>query len=63
MFHLYFPQNSYKNKLYNKRHDDRDMGEIFALLGCYAGQIGSYLPKLRDNLSVIASGVKQSCTS
>ena len=58
MLNLYFPQNSYKNKFYNKRHFDRDMDEIFALLGCYAWQIGSYLPKLRDNLSVITSGVK-----
>jgi hypothetical protein len=43
-------KNSYKNKFYDKRHVDRNMGEIFALLVCYTEHIGGYLPKLRDNL-------------
>jgi hypothetical protein len=30
----------------------RGINEIFALLGCYAAQIGSYLPTFRDNPSV-----------
>ena len=32
--------------------------EIFALLGCYAAQIGRYLPAFWDNLSVPTSKVK-----
>jgi hypothetical protein len=26
--------------------------EVFVLLGCYAAKVGSWLPKLRDSLSV-----------
>jgi hypothetical protein len=31
------------------------VNEIFALVGCYAAQIGSQLPTFRDNLSVPSS--------
>jgi hypothetical protein len=34
--------------------------EIFALLRCYAAQIGSYLPTFRNNKSAVSSRVKQS---
>ena len=36
------------------------VNEIFALLGCYAGFISSYLPTFRDKLSALSSVVKQS---
>jgi len=34
------------------------VNEIFALLGCYAAYIGSWLQTFRDNLSVPSSSLK-----
>jgi len=38
----------------------RVVNEIFALLGCYEGQNGSFLPTFRDKLLAPSSSVKQS---
>ena len=37
----------------------RGLNEMFALLRCYAAQIGSKLPTFRNNLPVPSSSVKQ----
>jgi hypothetical protein len=34
----------------------RGVNEIFALLGCYAALIGSYLPTFRENVCYIFNG-------
>ena len=34
--------------------------EIFALLGCYAAFVDSYIPKFRDSISVPFSRLKHS---
>jgi hypothetical protein len=36
----------------------RGVNEIFAVLGCHAAFIGSYLPTFRDNQSVLCWKVK-----
>jgi hypothetical protein len=37
----------------------RHVNEFFALLGCYAGLIGIYLPMFRDKVSVPFSRINQ----
>jgi hypothetical protein len=43
----------------NKIYEINTTSEVFALLGCYAAQIGIYLPTFRDELSVPSSSVQQ----
>jgi hypothetical protein len=37
----------------------RGVVEAFALLGCYAAYVGSYLPEFRNSVSMPTSRVKQ----
>jgi hypothetical protein len=39
---------------------ERSVGQILALLGCYAAYVGSCLPTFQDSVSVPSSRVKQS---
>lgn len=39
---------------------EESLGQVFALLGCYAAHVGSWLPMFQDSISVPSSRVKQS---
>ena len=60
-----YSMTSANNILYDQYPDvisdfHSDAHEIFALLGCYTVEIGSYLPTVWDNLLVPSSRVKES---
>jgi len=39
---------------------ERSLGQVLALLGCYAAYVDSCLPTFQDSISIPSSRVKQS---
>ena len=51
------------NMTFSQQLNARSVNEIFALLGCYAACISTYLPTFRDNVLAPSSRYKQSLPS